>query len=683
MIENLMVLLKSNNRTPLICLLFLSITTLACLSFEEKVNPPIIEVKPIEIPQKKVAIQGANFINAPIILPKACTPFMVEAAKELANYIEKICGRKPAILEGVPSLIPPKAIWVGFQPAINKLFPTVDFTYKYPEEIINTANENYIALTGRDIWDPKNMSVPNRTGEKMVTGIQQEYGTCNAVYTFIQDQLNIRWLWPGPFGEDVIQSKELVVPSFLYQYHPQIRDRSGILYNTRVTSNKGSKEEHRWVRLQRMQLSSLVLHPSHAFKDWWARYSKSNPEFFALLADGTRIPKFNTRDVKICQSNPKVWDQWLVEVEEQLKLNPNQNVFAAGTNDGWTFGHCTCENCKAWGVPGSLGPKPNLADRDVMFANALAKKLVAKYPGKEYFVNILGYGYSRPAPLKAIPDKNVIVMSVTNFLQRGDGVDDERTLAMKQYSDWGKITKNLSWRPNIGNPAGKSVGMPDIAPHQAAQDFKFVAQNGCIGLFFDTYWSHWATQCIQYYAMAQLAWNPSLNIDSLLDDYYLRAYGPAANEMKAFWTLMEDTRNDFVDKVKTKGRFAVATKFYTDAWFSTAEKLLEGAKKKVENGDLKYKERFNYTMGGFSYVKLLMDTRKKVEIFESESSNPNIKKEIDANWLKAKEMKSKLQPLSINFNVVFNKTDKMQGYHYNAPLGKRAKKQLADAEGYE
>jgi hypothetical protein len=295
----------------------------------------------------------------------------------------------------------------------------------------------------------------------------------------------------------------------------------------------------------------------------------------------------------------------------------------------------------------------------------------------------MGYGYSRSAPVKAIPADNVVVSSVTNFLQRGDGFEDERTLSMKQFSEWGKVTKNLGWRPNIGNPAGQTVGMPDVAPHQAAEDFRFIAQNGCIGLYFDSYWNHWATQGIQYYTMAQLAWNPYIQIDSLLDDYYLRAYGPAANEMKSYWEFLEDTRNEFVDKVKTRGRFVAATDFYTDSWFEKAEKMLQRAKAKCENGGVKYIERVNFSAGGLSYCKLLMDTRKKVAVYESDRTNESIKKEIDANWAKAMAMKTTIAPYSINWSNVFNNTKSMAGFHYHAPFSKKLKQQLDAADGYE
>ncbi len=523
-----------------------------------------LKKEPLSLQSKSPALQQNNPQGlviadkgqslAPIILPEKHTPFMKEAAQDLAVYIEKISGAKPQIMEGAPSPIPAKAIWVGYQPAVDKLFPGQNLQFNHPEEVLNIANQNHILLSGRDVWDPANMTIPDRTGRKVVQGFQQEYGTCNAVYTFIQDQLKVRWFFPGSLGEDIIPSQTIAIPPFTYRYHPAIRDRSGILHQTALTNNKGTREEKKWARMQRLQLSSLSMNASHAFAYWWERYGKTNPGIFALQQNGKREPEGNPLNIKICMSNPDVWKLWMTEVENQLKTNPHTTVFSAAANDGWARGHCTCPNCRAWDPPGFTWQAPVLSDREVHFANTLARMLKEKYPGKPYRVLIMGYGFSRPAPTTVKPDDNVMVANVSNFLQRTDGFGDERTLHRQQYADWGKVTRNLGWRPNIGNPAGVLMGMPDVAPHQAAEDMRFVTGNGCLGLYMDTYWEYWSTQGIQYYTLAQLAWNPYLNIDSLLDDYYSRAYGPAAAEMKSFWMLMENARNELLEKVKTRAR---------------------------------------------------------------------------------------------------------------------------------
>jgi hypothetical protein len=621
---------------------------------------------------------------APIILPEINTLLMKEAANDLAIYIEKISGAKPEIIIGKPSPIPASAIWVGYQPAMDKLFPGINFTYSHPEEIVNTANENHIAITGRDKWIPGAMSVPDRTGKKMVAGVQQEYGTCNAVYTFLQDQLEVRWLWPGPDGEDIRVKNKLAIKPFYYRYHPTIRDRANILHLTNIYSNK-SRDEHKWSRLQRMQLSSLDLNGSHAFKDWWAKYGASHPEYFAMLQNGKRIPQYGPTAVKICQSNPDVWDTWLKETEEQLKKNPNTTIFSAGANDGWSQGHCTCSNCRAWDPPGFSWAKPELSDREVMFANTLARKLKEKYPGKSYQVLILGYGYTRPAPTIVKPDDNVVIMNVSNFLQRADGFEDERTLAMQQYADWGKVTSNIAWRPNIGNPAGQVAGMPDISPHQTAADFRYVADIGCRGLYFDSYWNHWSTQSIQYYAMAQLAWNPSLDIDALLDDYYERAYGPAADEMKKYWELMETTRHEFLDKIKTRARFLRAPEIYTETWFAKAESILKNAKTIARAKDPKYLKRVYFAECGLEFSKLVVDTRKLNQEWEQNKNNQQVMNAIESNWNKAKEMKERFPKYAINFNRSFGNPTAtgMGGLHPKNPVNDKTLRRTENIPGYE
>jgi hypothetical protein len=643
-----------------------------------------IKEKRIDYHSKNDFLIADNQIGfASIILPKENTPFMKEAANDLAIYIEKISGAKIEIIEGAPLKIPAKAIWVGYQPVLDKLFPSVKFEYNYPEEVINVANENHIAITGRDKWDPKNMSIPDRTGKKIITGIQLEYGTCNAIYTFIQDQLGVRWFWPGESGEDIIKTERLSIKPFAYRYHPEIRDRSGILQLTRIISNKGGIEEYKWARLQRMQLSSLTLSTNHAFTSWWAKYGAIYPEYFAMLQNGKREPQYGPADVKLCQSNPDVWEQWMKEVEDQLKINPNATIFSAAANDGWSQGHCTCSKCRAWDSPGFSWSKPVLSDREVTFANALAKKLKSKYPGKPYKVLIMGYGYTRPAPSMAKPDENVMVLSVSNFLQRGDGFEDDRTLSIKQYADWAEVTNNLAWRPNIGNPAGQVVGMPDISPHQTAEDFKFIAKKGCLGLFFDSYWNHWSTQSIQYYCMAQLAWNPHLNIDSLLNDYYARAYGPAATDMKKYWQLMENTRNELIDKVKTRERFLRSPEIYTKNWFNNAQSILKIAKSKTEN--TKYAERINFAASGLEFSELVIETRILNQKWEKNKSDQDIIKLIEANWTKAKDMKARFHKYAINFNRSFGNptASGMSGLHPKNPVNDKTLRRTDKIPGYE
>jgi hypothetical protein len=610
-----------------------------------------------------------DIVNTPIILPANATHYTKEAANILATYINKVVGATPQIVTGFPNPMPQKAIWVGFQPGIERFFPGVDLAFKYPEEVINTANPNHILISGRDAYDPKKSSLPDAFGNIKVSNLQQEYGTCNAVFTFIQDQLNVRWLWPGELGEDIIALKSLEIKPFYYRHHPTILDRSGILYRISLYVQKQYKDEQDWGKYQRMQLSSMYIKGDHAFFDWWEKYGEKHPGYFALNRKGERKPLNNPRFVKLCLSNPDVWDRWLLDVEEQLKENPYKTLFSAGANDGWGQGHCTCQKCRAWDHKGFDPKKPEMADRDLRFVNTLAKKLKEKYPDKPYKVMALAYGFTRPAPKEVKPDENVIIINASNFLQQGD---EARKQNMGQFDDWAMVSGAMAWRPNLGTSVGGIIGMPNVSPHQAAKDIKFVAERGTIGLYFDTYWHHWATQGIQYYCLAQLAWNPYINIDSLLGDYHKRAYGEAAKEMQQYWELMETTRNKVINSVNNQYRVLSLPDFYTEDWFKTAQSLINSAKSKVIG---KHLQRVEFTEIGLQYTKLIVDCRVLNRQWENDKTNKGIMEMIDKKFAEAEKMRKSLSPnkslrYAINFDRSFKwtKAKFMMGLHYQSPV---------------
>ncbi|MFN2352462.1 MAG: DUF4838 domain-containing protein, partial [Kiritimatiellia bacterium] len=256
----------------------------------------------------------------PIVVFAEAPPLTRQAADELADYIEKVSGARPEVLDGLPDPIPEHAIWVGYQPKLVELFPDIDFDFQHPEEILIACDGRNLAILGRDIWDPENLMIQRPHGKLM--GVQMEYGTANAVATFMRDWLDVRWLWPGALGEDIVERQTIVFQPFEYRYHPQIRFRSGLFSYMRRQHNSGRAgpgSGGAWWRLQRGAMGSFEMNAAgHGFGSWWGRYHESHPEYFALQPDGTRQPPGDPGNAKICHSNPAVWQQWLDNVAEQI-----------------------------------------------------------------------------------------------------------------------------------------------------------------------------------------------------------------------------------------------------------------------------------------------------------------------------------------------------------------------------
>ena len=625
---------------------------------------------------------------APIIVFKNAPPRTRDAAVTLAEYIEKISGQRPAVLDGAPMPLPERAIWVGVQPAVMTLFPKTDFDFNHAEETLIAAGEKHLVIAGRDRWLPGHMEAKGRLAMK--TDIQQEYGTANAVYSFLQEQLGVRWLWPGE--EDVIQNERIAIAPMEHRYHPQIRSRGGLLVRTSLGDNKESAEEL-WARFQRVQLDSMDMSGGHGFGDWWDKYGAAHPDYFAAAPDVSRkAVKPSVSNTKLCASNPKVWQQWLEDISIKVRADPLLRVINVSPNDGYTSGHCTCTNCLAWDHPdgekmewgfggGVKYQGVSQTDRDVRFANTLARMLKERFPDRELFVQLNAYGLARNPPIGIKPDDNVIISSVANFHLRSPA---DRKLSMSQHAGWAKVSKHLMWRPNLGSPAGLSWGMPDVAMTQAGEDFRFAADTHCLGLYFDLFWQHWANQGPHYYGLAHLAWNPQVDVASVMDDYYERGFGPAEADVKAYWQLLERTRMDFVAEVPSRHRAFDLPKKYTPELFAQAQAHLDAAAKKLAAADEKYRRRLHFIQYGLDYAKLVVDTRAWMQKLEaSKGQDANAKVKVQANWTRAEQMKQEAPAHAINWQAVFRKPDngggdgnkRVMGLHPDAPLSGRTLKE--------
>lgn len=602
---------------------------------------------------------------APIIVFENAPPITRNTAAELAEYIEKISGARPRLIEGKPDPVPDRAIWVGYQPVLDSLFPERDFDFQHPEEIIIGANANHLVIAGRDRWDEDNLVVEGRNST--INGMQSEYGTANAVYAFLQKHLNVRWLWPGEMGEDIIEQSTITFEPFVYRYHPQLRSRSSLFRLSALGDGRG--HSHDWARRQGLQLDSLNQPGGHDFRDWYERFHDTHPEYFALQPNGTRKAYPSAGNAKLCQSNPAIWARFVEQVRKKLKDQPHDRVFNGSPNDSAYSGICVCADCRAWDEldappvryswEGISQEYVALSDRYVRFANHLARELREKYPDRDYYVLMGAYGdTSKPAPQKAVPDDNVIISSVHSF-QRELG--DEREAVMQQFADWAKLAPHMVWRPNTGG-AGWHVGLPDSAPRQVIRDMRFLAENNCKGIMLDTVWEHWATTGPHLYMLGRLTWNPRADGDAILADYYERGFGPAADEIEAYWQLMEDTRRELIRQ--DMNRYDVP-KAYTSEVLDKADRLLQQAEEKAGD-NTKYAERVGFVRTGLDYTRLLVRARALMIQMKEDGQDPQTVEKIESIWRQIRQVRDRY-PKAFNIGFITSQQRWMSGFHPDHP----------------
>ncbi len=597
----------------------------------------------------------------PIVVAGGSAPHTRAAAEELATHIGIIGGVRPEVLEGTPDPLPAQAIWVGYQSVLSRLFPGKDFTLNHPEEVYLIGNQNHIAITGRDQWDPKHSTVQGR--RYLIENKQGEHGNANAVFTFLQDVIGVRWLYPGELGTDYPAAESLNIQPFEIRHHPQFRSRSGLFNQLEIGYIKSGAEQD-WARHQRVLLHSLDMLGGHYFKDWWDKYGETRPELFALQPDGTRgtYPEARHR-VKLCEGEPAVWDLWMKEQEALLAQYPHCRVLAAMPNDGYFDGHCTDPRSRAWDpdpaetdvrirvkwANGVSEEWPPLSDRYVTFANTLADMVKSRFPDQELYVSTNAYGdVGRPKPVRAVPRDNVLIISVNNFHGRDKAARDQH---QADFLNWAGISKAIIWRPNLGNQGGRMWAMPDVPFQELMDDFRFVAEHGAVGVFFDTLFEHWATAAPYYYLIGQLAWNPRANGHAILNDYFSRCYGPAAEPMRNFWLLMEKTRNDLVYNVASVNSALNVPDYYTEVVFTQAEAFIERARALASSSEGKYARRVEFTRCGLEFTRAVVSIRGLMRQFEQARKDERemLRDALLSKWEVLGEMSRVFPPHAINF----------------------------------
>ncbi len=422
--------------------------------------------------------------------------------------------------------------------------------------------------------------------------------------------------------------------------------------------------EQDWARHQRVLLHSLDMLGGHYFKDWWDKYGETRPELFALQPDGTRgtYPAVKER-LKLCEGEPAVWELWMQEQEALLAEYPHRNVLAAMPNDGYFDGHCTDPRTRAWDpdpsatnvriklhwANGVTEEWPPLSDRYVTFANTLADRVKQRFPDRELYVSTNAYGdVGRPKPVRAMPRDNVLIIGVNNFHGRDHAFREQHKA---DFLNWAGISKAMIWRPNLGNQGGRMWAMPDVPFQELMDDFRFVAEHGVVGVFFDTLFEHWATLAPYYYLIGQLAYDPRADGHAILDDYFQRCYGPAAEPMKQYWLLMEETRGNLVHEVASVNSAFSVPDYYTEAFFAEADALIAHAGSLAGPADGKHARRVEFTRCGLDYTRAIVGIRTLMRQHEQAKKDDRqpLREAVLKKWEELEEMTSGFPEFAIRF----------------------------------
>lgn len=387
------------------------------------------------------------------------------------------------------------------------------------------------------------------------------YGNLYAAIAILEDYLGVRWLWPGELGTVIPERRDLILPAIHEQNEPAlrkrgIRSRQGItdtdeiglkvMGNTeeqRQAYEQAMKEKVEWARLSRI---GGTFRPSagHSYMDWFKKYGKEHPEWFALQADGNREVQRLDRP-RLCKSNPAVAAQKAKEVIAQFQKSPGLDVASISPNDGsGQDSFCMCAECRKLdppeGNPIVLGFTKegkrsyhecvSLSDRMAIFYNRIAEDVIKVVPN----ARLGAYAYSayRDVPTRTTLHPSIIVGFVgLNYFDENLRQED-----IKRWDGWSRRASQLFLRPNITGPGNL---LPAVFVTRMAQDIRYMYRTGMVATDFDSLTGSWSTVGINYYVLAKLLWDPTEDVDALMRDYCEAGFGTASHQILSYFEELD------------------------------------------------------------------------------------------------------------------------------------------------
>lgn len=509
-----------------------------------------------------------------IVIADTAAPAVQTAATELHDYLLQMTGYNLPIVNETAYTSGPM-IAVGFNEKLPTPLCQECYAELAEEEILNKSCGPILLLAG---GSPR--------------------GTLYAVYEFLHRK-GVRWYTPQytfvpQLGSIELQSED-------YRFKPLSMERSQL---------SGNNPTNAWSARNRLNSIRLWVDPGETYgygyaqgpdMHTWTRMIsvpvlEAHPQWLAQVNGVRELPVGHTWG--LCLSNQECRNYLIERTLVWARANPDRKGVWVGQNDGSNY--CTCANCQAFydahgGKPSSL---------IVQTVNELADALAAEMPDR--VAKTLAYSWSVQPPTNMTVRDNAIIM----FCAGGSFIDPIETDPGRQWlrdavAQWRPIAKNLE--VYLYSAPFDNYWFVTPCTYSSCENIKWGLENGITSFythlsgFGNTYGSE--SLHLRSWIYARLMWDPSQNIQSLIEDFVHGYYGPAAQTvlnaiamvhsdvfdgdgkvieyntssivphyvnsatMRAINTMFEDTHNSLTDETyRSRLRFAWIGYLWSDFW---------------------------------------------------------------------------------------------------------------------
>lgn len=500
-----------------------------------------------------VVIADNGQARADIVIPAQPSAYVSFAAEELKQYLDKITGSEFKVTSNPTAPVrirlgqSPEATAAGLNPETLK-----------QDGFFISAHGDDVFIVGVDNPKAKLDSFWHLFYN------EANRGTILGVYEFLE-QLGVRWPAPGPDHEFVPSLATLTVPEGTRRIEPFFGDRQNLsAYNFMYSSDNPDAAEYcrdvedafLWgVRLKLSSRQTVVgCHSEGTLKlsEIWADHPERfalNPQRNPASYDGKRHTSF------LCWTEPAVTEMWKRAADVYFSGGspaaaglPHlaswpwmfflKNEFMIDPSDHWgdVDGRCRCDRCNTF-----REEHPCEDDSEIIWKAIaeVAESVREKHPGK--LITTLVYPPKTRFPKSVeVPDNVQVricipgpITTLTPSILAAD---------LELIRTWSTAlgVRPVLWTYQCHAAFGRNLpGVPETYPRQISQFLK-QTRDDIGGLYLEQHTLSHTAMNLDKYISARLMWNPDLDIEAELADYFRAYYGPGAEPAQELFKLFED-----------------------------------------------------------------------------------------------------------------------------------------------
>lgn len=429
----------------------------------------------------------------PALMDAKAHPRVAASVQDLATYLEKVSGAKVEIHTR------PAAANDGVLPiligdyAVQRFGPPVK-TSPFKQGWRVAVTPEAIGLFG-----------------------ESDEGTSYAIYEVL-DRIGCRWYMPGELGEVIPSLKTIQLPAGDVSDVPATEYR-GIWY--------GDADFTR-----RNRMGGFKLEAQHALEHYITKKQRAEHPEWAAVING------KPHRLRLKWSRPDVADAIADAIIAKLDKKYQPSI-SLSPEDGIQFDESDDRALDA----GDWDPTMktvSITDRYIVLANRIAERVTQKYPHVRF--GFLAYvQYTRP-PVREKLHPNLVPQIAPITYCRAHAMTDgdacpSRASMRQVIEGWGKAAQSISYYNYMYHLAEVSAPYPMI--RQMCKELPIVYANR-VAFWQPETLANFESVLPGLWLTIRRAWNRNADADEVLDEFFTRFYGAAAQPMRRYWQVFDD-----------------------------------------------------------------------------------------------------------------------------------------------